>query len=103
MTGNTEDKFHKEVLSGKFGFLQCLQDRPAIQRKYKKCWTVLSQARKDIATKNPTTEHLVKTAAECAKFTKIFQLERRFANQFNKAQQYYLMLREYENSLYVHI
>ena len=31
------------------------------------------------------------------------ELERRFANQFNKSQQYYLMLREYENLLYVHI
>ena len=31
------------------------------------------------------------------------ELERRFSNQFDKAQQYYLMLREYENSLYVHI
>ena len=44
MVGNVEMKFHEEILSGNFGFLSCLNDRPAIQRKYKIIWKILSTA-----------------------------------------------------------
>ena len=33
LVGNLEDRFHKEVLSDNYGFLDCLKDSPAIRRK----------------------------------------------------------------------
>ena len=36
--GNVEMKFPEEILSGNYGFLECLKDRPAIYRKYKTIW-----------------------------------------------------------------
>ena len=56
MVGNVEDKFHKEVLSGNMGFLNCLKDRPAIRQKYVKIWKILSSARQGFCIKNATKE-----------------------------------------------
>ena len=72
MVGNVEDKFHKEVLSGNMGFLNCLNDSPAIRLKYEKVWKILSTARKGFSKQNATTEELEETAQTCEKFTEIF-------------------------------
>jgi hypothetical protein len=36
MTGSVDQKFYNEVEKGSFKFLDCLNDRPLIKRKYKK-------------------------------------------------------------------
>ena len=72
MVGNVEDKFHKEVLSGNMGFLNCLNDRPAIKQKYVKIWKILSSARKGFSVKNATKEQLEDTARTCEKLTEVF-------------------------------
>ena len=58
LVGNLEDRFHKEVISGKFGCLNCLIDRPAIRRKYVRMWKIFSEARKGIATPNASREQI---------------------------------------------
>ena len=68
LVGNLEDKFHKEVLSGKFGFLNCLKERPAIRRKYVRIWKILSEARKAISTPNANREQIEDAAIKYEKF-----------------------------------
>ena len=54
------------------GFLNCLNDRPAIKRKYERIWTILSTCKKGFSTKNATKVQLEETASTCEKFTEIF-------------------------------
>ena len=72
MVGNVEQKIHEEILSGNNGFLNCLNDRPAIQKKYRTIWTILSRAKKGFGTKFATKAQLEETAQLCEKFTEIF-------------------------------
>ena len=72
MVGNIEDKFHKEVLSGNMGFLNCLNDRPAIKQKYVKIMKILSSAGKGFNIKNATKEQLENTARTCEKLAEVF-------------------------------
>ena len=74
MVGNVEHKFHDEILSGNYGFLNCLNDRPAIKMKYKKIWDILSKAKKGFSTKNATKEQLEETAKICEQFTEVYPL-----------------------------
>ena len=54
--------------------MACLNDRPAIQRKYKKIWEILSTAKKGFSTKNATKAQLEETAQIYAKFTEVFPM-----------------------------
>ena len=72
MVGNVEMKFHEEILSGNYGFLDCIRDRPAIFRKYKLIWDILSAAKKGFSTKNSSKAQLEQTAKVCEKFTEAF-------------------------------
>ena len=72
MVGNVEMKFHEEILSGNYGFLDCIRDRPAIFRKYKLIWDILSAAKKGFSTKNSSKAKLEETAKVCEKFTEAF-------------------------------
>ena len=73
MVGNVEDKFHKEVMSGNIGFLNCLNDRPAIKIKFEKVWKILSTARTGFSRKNATKEELEETAQTVKNSLKSFQ------------------------------
>ena len=57
---NLEVKFHREVLSGNMGFLNCLNDRPAIKQKYEKIWKILSSARNGFSVKNGNEKNVSK-------------------------------------------
>ena len=72
MVGNVEMKFHEEILSGNYGFLECIRDRPAIYRKYKTIWNILSNAKKGFSTKNATKAQLENVAKICETFTEVF-------------------------------
>ena len=72
MVGNEEDKFHREVENGKFEFLDSLNDRPAIKRKYIKMYSLVSKCRRGFSTKNATQTQLEETAKNCELITKIF-------------------------------
>ena len=74
MVGNVEMKFHEEILSGNYGFLDCLNDRRAIQLKYKKIWDILSNAKKGFSQKNATKAQLEATAKVCETFTEVFPM-----------------------------
>ena len=54
------------------GFLNCLNDRPAIKKKYEKIWTILSLSKKGFSRKNATKDQLEETANTCEKFTEVF-------------------------------
>ena len=74
MVGNVEMKFHEEILTGNYGFLDCMLDRPAIYRKYKTIWDILSNAKKGFSQKNATKGELEETAKICEKFTEVFPM-----------------------------
>ena len=69
MVGNVEQKFHEEILSGNYGLLSCLNDRPAIQRKYKSIWKIFSESKQGFSSKNATKDQLEATAKTCKKIS----------------------------------
>ena len=54
--------------------MDCLRDRPAIYRKYKTIWDILSNAKKGFSQKNATKGELEETAKICEKFTEVFPM-----------------------------